>query len=717
MQNFFRSLRYLWPYRRRLAVALVCVLIISVLWGGGLGMLVPGSKILISEEGLHGWAYNSLVNGKLNVRVIQRISQPGSSLPAEGNRPEQPLTLVLDVIDVEEESQAHTQGLRSGHWLVGMDTDGDGQAELLRGDVLARTLSEVPAGRQVDLLAMDTAANQPYRLTLTTTKTDWSARQLGKVARAIPEPQNPRDRFMIFLGLLVIALVLTYLRDICRFIQEFLVETVVNRGIMDIRAQCYHTVLRLPMSYFAEKGVSDSMSRFIQDTGELGRGQVTLFGKTLVEPAKAIGALAMAMMISWKLTLLAMVAGPPSYWLIRKFGKRMKRASRRALESWADMIAVLEETLNGIRVVKAYTMEGAERRRFFRNNRALLKQQNRMARIDAATAPTIEALGVTAAMGASALAGYWVLTRDMTPESFIALMGCLAALFDPVRKLAKVATRFQRAEAAATRVFELMDQPVERVRADAPKLPPHSESIELRDVSFRYPNANEDALRDINLTVPFGEHVAIVGPNGCGKTTLVSLLPRLIDPSAGQVLIDGVDTAGVSLRSLRGQIGIVTQETVIFRATIAENISYGLRRASRQAVLDAANKAFVNEFADELSEGFDALVGEKGSTLSGGQRQRIAIARAILRDPAILIFDEATSQVDAHSEQRIHEAMQQFMAGRTTLMIAHRFATIRSADRIVVMDAGQIVDIGPHEELVERCELYAHLYKTQFSDS
>jgi ABC-type multidrug transport system fused ATPase/permease subunit len=419
------------------------------------------------------------------------------------------------------------------------------------------------------------------------------------------------------------------------------------------------------------------------------------------------------------------VAGPPALLLIRKLGQSMHRASRRSLQSLSEMLGVLEETLLGIRVVKAYTMEHSERKRFFRVNRRLLRQQYKMERIDAVTGPGVEALGLTAGLAAAGVAGFLVFRGTdllgyfyrMDPYYFMAWLGALFALFDPVRKLAKVATKFQQADAAAKRIFELQDVEQERFVPNAPALPRHSRTLEFRRVGFRYPSASGDALRDVDLTVRAGETVAIVGPNGSGKTTLVSLVPRLLDPTAGAVLIDGQDVSRCSIRSLRRQIGLVTQDAVIFHATVAENIAYGLRRPKPQQVLEAARKAFVDEFVAELPAGYDTVVGEHGSTLSGGQRQRIAIARAILRDPAILIFDEAMSQIDAHSEQRIHQAMHDFVRGRTTLMIAHRFLTVLEADRIVVMNEGRLVDFGTHRELLDRCGLYRHLYETQLTAS
>ncbi len=706
MHNFFRSLRYLKPYKTRLAISIVCVVFIAVLWGGGLGMLAPALKILIDPEGLHGWAWRSGTEDALGGRITLRVVSERDS----GEVRLAPI--VIDVISVDKSGPAGAKGIRENEWVVGTK-----KVPVMQGDALARMLATTPPGSPVTLRVFDQRSMKIREVPITLAKRGLKARLLVRIASAVAEPKTYSGRFSILLWVLGIGLAMMLLRDVLRFIQEYLVQTAALRAMMDIRCENYNVALRLPITFYSSHGTSDTMSRFIQDTHNIRRGQVSLFGKTLAEPAKAVGSIAMATFLSWQLTLVAMIAGPPAFILIRTFGRIMKRASKRVLESWSKMLAVLEETLTGIRVVKAYTMESSERKRFFRVNRKLLKEQRRIARVDAATPPTVEALGITAGIIAAGIAGYFVLNRRMDPIIFVTWMGLLAAMFDPLRKLAQVANRFQHADAAAERVFELHDQTQEKRVPKAPLLPPHSRDIEFRNVSFRYPNAAADALKEINLKITADETVAIVGPNGSGKTTLVSLLPRLLDPTEGTVLIDGQDISQVSLRSLRRQIGVVTQDTILFHATIAENIAYGLRRTNEQAVLAAAEKAFVDEFVCEMPEGYETMVGEHGATLSGGQKQRITIARAILRDPRILIFDEAMSQIDADSERKIHQAMEEFVQGRTTLMIAHRFATVLSADRLVVMDAGRIIDTGTHEQLLERCEVYRHLYRTQFVDS
>lgn len=714
MKYFFRSIQYLKPYRTRLSISIVCVLFIAVLWGGGLSMMLPGMKILTSDEGLHGWAYNTMIEDRLDARVIMEMVPDDTII--DGRR----VSLVLNMVTVEKAGRAEEGGIGNHEWLLGFVDPITHNRQYMRGDKLSERLALWGReNRIVDLIVYDYTKDMNGKSRLAKVKLHrlkWKARMLGRLANFIPHPKENSGRLPMLWWLIGIVCVMTLLRNALRFVQEYLVQTAVLRGMWDLREECFNVALRQPVTFFAQQGTTDTMSRFVQDSTELGRAQITLFGKTLVEPAKAVASLVGAFLLSWQMTLVALIAGPFAALLIRAFGRIIRRSTKLALESWADMLAVLEETLTGIRVVKAYTMEAAERKRFHRVNRRLYKQQRRMARTDAATSPSVEALGLTVGMLAAGGAGYLVLNHkiSMDIEDLITWMVLLAAMFDPIRKLSKVATRFQRGDAAAERIFEIRDRKQEKRIAGAPMLPRLARSIEFAGVKYTYPNTKEPALKGIDLTIEAGQTVAIVGPNGCGKTTLVSLLPRLLETSKGEILIDGCDISTHSLRSLRRQIGIVTQETVIFNATIEENISYGLRRPNREQVLAASKKAFVDEFVREMPKGYETMVGQRGATLSGGQRQRIAIARAILRDPAILIFDEALSQIDPDSENRISMAMSEFIKGRTALMIAHRFQTILSADSIIVMNEGRVVEIGTHKELLDSCELYSHLYQTQF---
>ncbi len=714
MKHFFRSIKYLKPYRTRLIISVICVVFIAALWGGGLGMMLPGMKILTSEEGIHGWAYTTMVQDRLDARIVLEM------VPANTKIDGHPLSLVLNVVSIDKAGQAQEGGLVIHEWLLGYVDPITGKPEYMRGDELCEKLALWSQDdRAVELIVCDYAKDtggKSERASVKLNQLKWKSRILGRIASALPKTEDSSSRAKMLWWLIGIVLVMTILRNLLRFVQEYLVQTAVLESMWDLREECYNVALRQPITFFAEQGTTDTMSRFVQDSSELGQANITLFGKTLVEPAKAVASLIGAFIISWEMTLVALIAGPFAGLLIAKFGKIIRRSTKKALENWADMLAVLEETLTGIRVVKAYTMEAAERKRFHRVNRQLYKQQRRMARIDSATSPAIEAMGLTIGMLAAGGAGYLVLNHkiDMDIEDLITWMVLLAAMFDPIRKLSKVATRFQRGDAAAERIFEIRDREQEKRTPGAPMLPMLKKILEFQGIEYTYPNAKEPALKGIDLSIRAGQTVAIVGPNGCGKTTLVSLLPRLLEPSKGKILIDGFDISTHSLRSLRRQIGIVTQETVMFNATIEENISYGLRRPSRDMVLEASKKAFVDEFVKEMPLGYETMVGQRGATLSGGQRQRIAIARAILRDPAILIFDEALSQVDPESEQRISTAMSEFIKGRTTLMIAHRFQTILSADAIIVMNEGKVAAIGTHKELLESCQLYQILYKTQF---
>jgi subfamily B ATP-binding cassette protein MsbA len=474
-------------------------------------------------------------------------------------------------------------------------------------------------------------------------------------------------------------------------------------------------------------------SRLVQDAQGLQEGYKTILGQTVQEPIKAAMAFSVAIFFSWKLTFFVVLFAPVMLAVIKKMGKKMRRASKKALLNSASMLGQIEASLHGIRVVKGATAERFERRRYTRIMDELVEQQLRMSRIDSFTGPSLETLTFFVVCIVVIFASYMVcVSQTLSIESFIVVMACLASMGDSLRRVSKVNNTIQKASAAAGRIFEIISLPIERSReleSPAPstngngthavsrfiKLPPLQREVRFENVTFGYPGANSPAVDGVNLVVPKGKCIAIVGRNGSGKTTLLAMLPRFYDPQEGRILIDGIDIRDVALRSLRRQISIVTQDSVIFPGTIAQNIAYGNPLADAVEIQNAATRAFAHDFILQKPSGYGFSLGGLGGQLSGGQKQRLCIARAIFRQAPILILDEATSQVDAESEQLIQKAIDGLLHERTTFVIAHRFSTIRSADSIVVMELGRIVGQGSHDELLRHCEIYEQLYEGQIT--
>ena len=554
-------------------------------------------------------------------------------------------------------------------------------------------------------------------------------------------PFVPQDGFKLLVAVMGALLAVTVVKCCASYWQDVLVGSIVQRTMQSLRKRLFRSTLKLDQQTLALETTPQLMSRFTFDLQQVTLG-LTLFGSLMVlEPLKAVFCVACAFRVNWRLTALSFVCAPIAVLVFQKFGRRLKRASGRQMESMSRVHRVLDETLKSFRTVLAFRNERLHRRRLSQEQRNYFEKAQQIVRIDALASPSVEFLATVAVCATSLPGAYLVLyqqtsiagvTLSSTPmqASDLALLyTLLAGILDPARKLATVYSRVKRAAAACDRVFGWMDRSsLLTVPNRISPLPRHRVAIEFQNVTFRYataaatpdetafdPVVRPPALDDVSVNIPFAATVAVVGGNGSGKSTLVNLLPRFYDAQSGTVRLDGVDLREADLRELRAQMGVVTQETLLFDRTIAENIAYGCAGASRPEIEEAARRARVTDFARQLPDGLETHVGDRGQRLSGGQRQRVALARALLRDPAILILDEATSAVDAHSEQLIHETLREFSVGRTTLIVTHAMTTtlVELVSHVLVMDHGRVIAFGRHADVLATCPAYQRLFDAQ----
>lgn len=498
------------------------------------------------------------------------------------------------------------------------------------------------------------------------------------------------------------------------YVSIYLMKDVAERVMADVREELYNHLHSLSLGFFLRRNTGEIVSRVTADVDALGAAVTDLFRNALREPFTVAGLVTLLFLIHWPLAVASLIIFPMTMIPIVKFGQKIRRRGARVLERRAELSTVLQEGITGVRIVQAFGMEEYERQRFRAKNRELFRAIMRIVRVDALSSPVMEILEAVGVVIAVWLGGYLVFRGELTPGAFMGFLGALASLYVPIKRLSAVNNNIQRGMAGVQRVFEVLDQRPEVTEpADARVLPPVREQVTFAHVSFAY-ESGPFILRDIHFEAKLGEIVAIVGASGAGKSTLVNLLPRFFDPTEGRILLDGVDIRAVTLASLRAQIGMVTQETILFDDTIANNIAYGqAAKAGTASVQEAARLANAEEFIRDLPEGYATRIGEKGVRLSGGQRQRIAIARAILKDPPILILDEATSALDAESERLVQEALERLMRDRTTFVIAHRLSTVVQADKIVVLEGGGLVELGTHAELMAARGTYFRLYQNQ----
>lgn len=649
MSNYFRAIKQTFKYKIQIVAALICALLVSILWGGNIGAVVyPLTEICLQKSTFKDWIDKRIAENK---EKIHSLDQEIQSLKYSQSEKSRQINILRQQRSFQEKNKEFLQYLR------------------------------------------------PYLIKYT-----------------------PNDPFQTVVFLMAIILVGTVLKIIFIICHGILSAWIAQHAAMEIREELFQKVLGYEIAYFNRTGVADTMSRFTNDMAALTEGIKIIYGKIVREPLKMLVCIFGAAYISWQLLLITLLFVPLAGYCIRWLAKSIKRVVRRSMEEIAILYGRLEETFRSIRIVKAFTRESFERSKFRRTNRAYCNKAVKIAKYESLSNPMTELFGILMicvaitvgaylAMGEhTTLFGIPMLSAPIDAGSLVLFFAFLAGAADPARKLSDIFTQFQGAAAAADRVYALIDREPEIRESEHPiALPLHHKSICFDNIVFEY-ESGRPILKNVSLDIAFGECVAIVGATGCGKSTMLNLIPRFYDPINGRVLIDGFPIAEARIRDLRKQIGLVTQEPVLFNDTVLNNIRYGRATASREEVIEAAKKAYAHDFVMELSEDYETVVGPAGGQLSGGQRQRIALARAILRNPPIFLLDEATSQIDVTSEKMIHEALQEFKKGRTTIMITHRLTALGLADRIVVMDAGQIEAVGTHEELLKSCPLYAKLY-------
>ena len=520
------------------------------------------------------------------------------------------------------------------------------------------------------------------------------------------------------LNLIALSMIIVYfLKGIAYYGQEYLVSYVTQKAIRDIRGDLYAHLQSLSLSYYNKNKTGEIISRVTNDVEKLQQAIVNGVVGIFYQLVTMIGGIAYLLYLNVRLTLLLIVMLPLMAYILGKFNRKIRMVSKRVQVKIADISDVLQETISAIRVVKSFGREEHEYQRFSLENEDNYRAKLKTAQYGAILSPIIEFIAAIAFTIILWYGGYEVFRGRMEPAALIAYFTLLLAITAPLRSLTRLSSTIQQALAASERIFETMDisNYIIEEKADAIRLERVKGRVEFAQVFFSY-KKGETILKNINLTASPGEIVALVGSSGAGKTTLVDLIPRFYDPDSGSIYLDGKDIKGFFLASLRQQIGIVPQETILFGGTIRDNIAYGNLAASEEEIIAAAKAANAHLFVTGFKDGYSTIVGERGVGLSGGQKQRIAIARALLKDPRILILDEATSALDAESEALVQEALERLMKDRTTFVIAHRLTTILNADKIVVLSRGTIVEQGTHAELIDRKGIYYNLYQGQFKE-
>jgi ATP-binding cassette, subfamily B, bacterial MsbA len=510
---------------------------------------------------------------------------------------------------------------------------------------------------------------------------------------------------------LAIPLVMT-VRSLCNYGNAYYMNWVSNKVVTDIRNQLFGKIVRHSMDFFNKMRAGFLMSRITNDTRGMQMALTTVSSDLFKQPIAILGGIIVLLLMDWKFTVVTLILFPICLLPLRVYGRRARNAVRNEQEDMGQMVVTMQETFAGIRVIKSFSREEHQEKSFQRSNQLQFSNMMRMIKSMEAVGPLVE----TIAAAGIGLALLYVYTVNLSAGRFFGLISGIFVLYEPIKTLSRIHVVMQRSLQATTEVFRILDlEPTVKDAPNAIELPFSKGRLDFENVVFRYANTVTDAVKDLNLQIEPGKTYALVGASGAGKSTILSLILRLYDPTSGRVKIDGRDLRTITQKSLRQQIGLVTQETFLFHDTIFKNIQFGRLDATAEEVYEAAHTAFAHDFIMAQPKGYDTVIGDKGCLLSGGQQQRLAIARAVLKNAPILLLDEATSSLDSESEKQIQKALEKLTAGRTVIAIAHRLSTVLSADQIVVMDCGRIKEIGTHSELLEKSGYYRRLYDHQFN--